>query len=282
MGVRKPKTEWIEQIIPVHMDTNDDHFVVMKNELILGEGKSRGKNVSGLSLNAIKLLRLTIMQCAKSDIGFKPYKISVKELSQLLKIDSSNLYKDIQDICVNLLGEIVLVGDGNPKHKWKAFQWVTKCEYDGNGVITIQLHNDMKPYILGLKSNYTQYEINGILDLKSTYAIRMYELIKMELKNFKVYADRKKTIYLSSETIRKATGTTNKYRKANDLKKRVIDIACNEINKQPFGIRVTYDYVKESRTIVGYNFTVKTSLADVVLPPDKQAKLDAYLENRSI
>lgn len=263
MGLRKPKTEWIEQTIPVNMDTDESHYVVMKNELILGEGKANGKSVSGLSLNALKLLRLTIMQCIKSDNKFNIYQISIKEFAKLLNIDSSNLYKEIQNICINLLSEVVLVGDGNPKHSWKAFQWVTKCEYDGNGIITIQLHDDMKPYILGLKKHYTQYEINGILYLKSIYSLRLYELIKMELKNYSVYADREKNVYLSCDTLRKATGTITKYKKANDFKRHVIDVSINEINNKPFGIIIDYKYEKSNKKIVGYNFTIKSWINDI-------------------
>jgi len=272
MGAKKTKEEYFEQVVP--MNTSVENYVVMKNDLIKGK--------STLSLNATKLLRLTIMQCVISDTGFKPYQISIQDFAKLLQIGKDNLYKEVQSICIQLLKNVVLIGDGNPKHKWDAFQWVTHCGYDGNGTITIQLHDDMKPYVLGLKSHYTQYEIDSILYLKSTYAVRIYELIKMEMKNFQPIGNKEKTIYLSVDTIRKATGTENKLKQHGQFKEKVIDIALKEINSKPFGMQIDYDYEKEGRKIIGYNFKIKSSLNGIQLTEEQQARLEVFEEKQRL
>lgn len=268
---RKKAVENTEEPIP--MNTNPESFVVMSNDLVKGK--------SALSLNSAKLLRLTIMQSIVSDNEFKPYKISIQDFADFLDIAPDNLYRDIQDICVQLLKEVVLIGDGNPKHKWSAFQWVTRCGYD-NGTITIQLHDDMKPYILNLKKCYTQYEIDNILYLKSMHALRVYELIKMEMRNAKIYCENEKKVYISMEQLRIATNTEKKYKENKDFTKRVIKVACDEINEKPFGVKITYDYHKEGRKIIGYDFTIKSWSSDVVLPPEKQARVDAFLEKQKL
>lgn len=262
MGAKKEKKEYFEQIIP--MNTNVENYVIMKNDLV------KGKSI--LSLNATKLLRLTIMQCVLSDTGFKPYEISIKEFARLLNIDKDNLYKEVQTICVQLLKNVVLIGDGNPKHKWQAFQWVMRCSYDGNGKITIQLHDDMTPYVLGVKKHYTQYEIDSILTLRSTYALRVFELIKMEMRNFKVYADKQIIIYLSIDTIRKATGTENKLKQHGQFREKLLDVAVKEINAKPFGMKISYEYVKEGKKIMGYHFTIKSSFNSVKFSTEQQEK----------
>lgn len=139
------------------------------------------RSKSNLSLNEIKLLRITIMQVVKEDKDFKSYKISIKKLVEMLGIDHHNMYRDIYDICKNLLSEVVYIGD-DPKKKWKMFQWCSSCAYD-NGIITIRLHDDLKPYLLELSGLYTQYVLDNILSLKSTYSIRVYELIEQEKKD---------------------------------------------------------------------------------------------------
>lgn len=231
------------------MNTNPNNFVCMDNNLLKGK--------SALSLNSAKLIRLTIMQCVVGDSEFKPYKISIQDFADFLDIDSSNLYKEAQNICIQLLKEVVIIGDGNPKHKWKAFQWVTRCSYD-NGYIYIQLHDDMKPYVLNLKQCYTQYEIENIMTLKSAHALRVYELIKMEMRNEKVFAEKEKNVYLSLETLRIATNTEKKYKNTNDFTKKVIEVAVREINEKPFGVNIEYNYRKEGRRIVGYEFNIKS------------------------
>lgn len=238
----------MEEIRTEKMDTDKNHFVVMSNDL------ARGK--SAMDINSAKLLRLLIMQSKYDDSGFFPYSIKIIDLAELLKIDPSNLYRNIQEKCIALLQSVVLIGDGNPKHKWKAFQWVTRCSYDpSDGCITIQLHDDLKPYILQLRKNYIQYELINILMMKSFYSIRIYELISIHSRN-KAYANKIEKVYLSVEEIRKSTDTEKKYEKISDFRKNVIDVAVKELNAREFGFQVIYTTVKTGRKITGFEFTL--------------------------
>lgn len=229
------------------MCLNGENYVVMNNDLIKGK--------SNLSLNELKLLRLTIMQVLKEDTDLRTYQINISELAELLDITSPSIYRDIDDMTTHLLQEIVYVGDGNPKHKYKKFQWCSDCEYD-NGVVTIRLHDNLKPYLLELKEHYTQYILQDILILKTVYAVRMYELIVEKLRT-KIYADKTATVDLFLEEIRKATNTETKYEQTAMLKVRVIDSAIAEINEK-LGYNISYAPIKRSRKIVGYRFTVES------------------------
>lgn len=231
-----------------NMCLNKENQVVMANDLI----KSR----SNLSLNEIKLLRLTIMQIVKEDNDFQSYQISILELAKLLDIPSTHLYSDVYDICKHLLQEVVEIGDGNPKHKWKIFQWCSSCSYN-NGIISIRLHEDLKPYLIQLKGYYTQYVLEDIILLKTIYAIRIYELIREEMKGKKAYADKIATVSISEETIRKATGTEDKYTKMSMFRTRVIDAALKEINEK-LGYSISYIPLKCSRKIIGFQFTIES------------------------
>lgn len=229
------------------MCLNEENYVVMSNDLIKGK--------SNLSLNELKLLRMTIMQIMKEDTDFLTYQVSIVELAKSLGISRQNLYVEVMEMCKHLMQEIVFIGDGNPKHKWEMFQWCSRCKYE-DGIITIRLHDDLKPYLLELKKHYTQYMLQDILILKTVYAVRMYELIVEELRT-KVYADKVATVELSLETIRKATNTEDKYDTISMFRSRVIDSAISEINEK-LGYRITYEPIKRSRKIVGYKFTVES------------------------
>lgn len=232
------------------MNLNSSNLVVMSNDLI--------KSKSNLSLNEVKILRLAIMQVIKEDKDLQTYKVNVTDLAELLDIDRHGIYQEIDKITTSLLKEIVYVGDGNPKHKWRKFQWCSSCQYEA-GVLTIKLHEDLKPYLLNLSELYTQYILEDILYLKSVYSIRIYELIREEMRYQKVFADHEANIYLSMETIRKATDTEDKYEKYSMFRARVIEAAVNEINEK-LQYYVTYVPVKESRKVVGFNFNIKTLL----------------------
>lgn len=231
-----------------NMNLKVENMVVMNNDLIKGK--------SELSLNEIKLLRLAIMQIVKDDSDFQTYRVKITDLAKTLAISQDNLYRDVQTICEHLLSELVYIGDGNPKHKWRMFQWCSCCSYE-NGIITIKLHENLKPYLIGLNELYTQYVLQDILVLKSVYAIRIYELIRQETKYQKIYSSMSANVYLSIETIRKATNTEKKYTRYSNFQEKIIDKAVNEINDK-LGYYITYQPVKESRKIVGYNITIKS------------------------
>lgn len=230
------------------MCLNTDNKVVMSNDLI--------KSKSNLSLNELKLLRLTIMQVLAEDSDLQTYSIKINDLAKILDISSPNIYRDAMEMCRHLLQELVYVGDGNPKHKWQMFQWCSTCQYN-DGTIIIRLHDNLKPYLLQLKKHYSMYGLADILMLKTVYAVRLYELLQEALKAQKVYADQTATVILDVETIRKATNTEDKYQKIGMFNQRVIDKAVSEINDKS-SYYVSYEYVKKSRKIIGFKFIVES------------------------
>ena len=225
-----------------------ENQVVMSNDLI--------KSKSKLSLNELKLLRLTIMQVIAEDKDLLTYQVNIVDLAKVLGISSPNIYRDIDEMTTHLLQEIVYIGDGNPKHSWRKFQWCSTCEYN-DGVITIKLHDNLKPYLVQLKKHYTQYMLADVLVLKSVYAIRIYELIREGFKGQKVYADNCAIVSLDIDTIRKATNTESKYSQMGHFKAKVIDIAVKEINDK-LGYYITYEPVKNSRKITGFKFRIES------------------------
>ena len=232
------------------MNLNQNNLVVMSNDLI--------KSKSNLSLNEIKLLRLTIMQVIKEDKDLQTYRVNVSELAKLFGIKKQLIYREAFDICKHLLQEVVVIGDGNPKHKWQMFQWCSSCRYE-DGIITIRLHDDLKPYLINLSQLYTQYILEDILFLKSVHSIRIYELIRQEMKYSQVYADKTAEVYLDIETIRKATNTEDKYPKYGMFKERVVQTAVDEINEK-LGYHVSYEAKKYSRKVIGFTFYLESKV----------------------
>lgn len=231
------------------MNVSEEQEVFMSNDLI--------KSKSNLSLNEIKILRMAIAQIFKSDTDFITYTVNITELAKALNISRSNIYTEIDKITDNLLREIVYIGDsGNPKKSWEKFQWCSKCKYD-KGMLTIKLHDDLKPYLLELKKHFNHYMIADIITLKSVYSIRLYELMKEAMMCKEPYADKEVDIYISIDTIRKATGTEDKYSQMINFKEKVIDKAVNEINEK-LNYYITYEPVKESRKFIGFNFNIKS------------------------
>lgn len=89
------------------------------------------------------------------------------------------------------------------------------------GVISCYFHEDIKPFLLYLKENYTQFELRNVLAMQSKYAIRFYELAKSHqfLREFQVsLADLKRSLCAEN------------YDDYRAFRRRVLDPALEEIN----------------------------------------------------
>lgn len=57
--------------------------------------------------------------------------------------------------------------------------WIASAEYQLNeGVVEICLAPALIPYLLDIRKNYTTVALKYAIGMKSTYAIRLYELLK--------------------------------------------------------------------------------------------------------
>ena len=230
--------------------TDTDYSVIMANVMIRG--------CSELSLNELKLLRTIIMQIKPEDTELYPYMITIKDFQEMTGLSEKRIYDEARKMCLHLLKEVILIGDGNPRHPWEAFQWVSMCRYD-SGKFYIKLNDCLKPYIVGLQKFYTKFQLSDIVRLNSVYAIRLLELIYEAMKNTSVYADQSTEIFIPMDVLRKATNTEEKYKSVNRWVERVIKIPLEEINRKNEKYYISYRPYKKSRRIAGFYFLVESA-----------------------
>lgn len=227
------------------MDT--ENYVVQANDLIGGK--------QSLKLNSAKLIRAAIMQIVPEDEELKPYIITIKELSGLLKVSESNLYRDIDEMTDDIIKNPVFIKEVDRKQvKWIKIPWVTRCEYNSDVGVSIRLNDDLKPFLLKLKEHYTQYSLDNILTMKSTYSIRIFELLQEKIKS-RMIGRAGEDVKISVQEIRECCDCEDKYQSFNNFKTRVIDAACKEINALTM-YRVKYNYLKDGRTVIAILFHV--------------------------
>lgn len=237
----------IEGQLSFNFSLDTENYVVQANDLIGGK--------QSLKLNSAKLIRAAIMQIIPEDEELKPYIITIKELSKLLKVSESNLYRDIDDITDDIIRNPVFIKEINGRQiKWVKIPWVTRCEYNSDVGVAIKLNDDLKPFLIKLKEHYTQYSLDNILTMKSTYSIRIFELLQEKIKVKKI-GKNGECVQISLQELRECCNCEDKYRSFNHFKTRVIDTACNEINGLTI-FRIKYDYIKNGKSIVAINFHV--------------------------
>ncbi|GAA9095876.1 hypothetical protein HpHA151_15300 [Helicobacter pylori] len=127
-----------------------------------------------------------------SDKAFELHEVPVSEiLGEVLEhenLDANYLY--IKKLCESLskryLLDETLIKDPVTNKEVDNFTIMSLFKFlqytKGQATIKYQLNDCLKPYLLGLRKNFTQIPLQHILPINSGYAIRIYQMLLSELK----------------------------------------------------------------------------------------------------
>lgn len=178
-------------------------------------------------------------------------------------------YESLKSACKSLYeSDFVWIGedeDGDPQEVSSRF--VQRAAYnEGKGYVEVMFGNDIIPLITRLSKEYTEYELIQIRNLNSVYALRVFET----LMQWRIVG---KTPLITIGNLRKRLGIEeHQYKTMSNFKKRVLDLAVNEIN-QHTDIMATYKQHKEGRNIIGFTFTFKPKQAAKTIANDSYIKM---------
>ena len=220
-------------------------LIVKANELIQ---KSR----FNLSTQQQKIVLYLISQIKQNDDDFKLYKFRVKDFCDMCGIvsDSGTLYQQLKEQIKTISDKSLWIRLENGKET--LLRWIEKPYIDEkSGTIEIKLDRDMKPYLLQLQENFTQYELAYTLRFKSKYSIRLYEYIQsIHYDKLKEY---QKTI--SVEELKKVLGADT-YKLFKDFNTRVLKTAIKEINETSEK-QIKVEHIKENKKVVALKLIIK-------------------------
>lgn len=223
------------------------NYVVQSNDIITGK--------QSLSINAAKLLRSAIMQVKPGDEELKPYILSISELAQLLNLPRQDIHRDIEKITAEITSNPLCIrAEKKGKIRWARFVWVKTCEYDSDEGIYITLNDDLKPLLLNLKRNYTQYTLDSVLTMKSIYAIRLFELLLSKVMT-QLINKQGENIELTIDEIRTACDCQDKYKSFTSFREKVIEKGISEINGKTM-YKVSYTDIRKGRSIQSFLFNI--------------------------
>lgn len=217
-----------------------EYSIVKANDLIQ-------KTTFDLTLQEQKIVLYLISKIKPEDKELREQEFEIANFCKVCGIEyrSGGNYKIIKDTLQKLYDKSCWI---KIDKELILFSWLSFVKIkEGNGTIEIQLHKFLEPYLLSLKERFTKYSLYFTLPMKSQYSIRMYEL-------FKSY-EYKKSIYFKIDDLKEILKATN-YKQHNDFKRKVLEIALNEINKFS-DIEVSYSLEKKSRKFVGITFFIK-------------------------
>lgn len=238
------------------MSLKGEHMVVQHNKLIEHRGS--------MTIMEQKLLRTIVSEIRMDDIELNDYVINVSEFKELTKTSHKDIYNQLDEATTKLMRRVVEIRDTDKKGKrsFKKLTIMTKAEYkEGEGQISIKLNDEIKPYLLELKGQFTQYQLKYVMQMKSVYTLRIYELLK-QYENTKTLSRK-----FELDELKAHLGITSEYPVFKDFEKRVLEVSKKEINTLT-DIEIDYKKLykgnKKGRgvPVVGVEFSIDTKLTD--------------------
>ena len=228
----------------------------MKNNELVSKSNTLIEASYTLNLVAQRLIVLAIIKARNqgelSKVG-GIHRITAIEYRAYFGCALPMAYESLQSACKSLYeSEFVWLGkdeQGDPQKNTSRF--VQRATYnEGKGFVEVMFSNDIIPLITRLSKEYTEYELIQIRNLNSVYALRVFEM----LMQWKILG---KTPLVTVEDLRSRLGIAgHQYKLMSNFKKRVLDLAINEINEHT-DITASYKQHKQGKAITGFTFTFK-------------------------
>ena len=155
-------------------------------------------------------------------------------------------YRDFKSACVSLFERKLTISNGENR----LTRWCQDVVYsDETKTIKIKFGHTILPYLSNLKENFTSYNLQHVAKFKSSYGVRIYELIKQ-------WSNTRSYIEISIDEMKFMFQLGSSYNQMCNLKNKVINPALRDINDFS-DFKVSCENIKTGRKITGLRFKFK-------------------------
>lgn len=193
-----------------------------------------------LTLNEQRLVLTAIAKISFEQEIKRKVIVTAKEFLECFPdVGKDHVYQEMEKASENLFQRWIRIEDSNQIEK---FRWISaKLIYKkGEGRVGFSFSPEIIPYLQQLKERFIKYSISDISNLKSTYSIRLYEML-MQFKNTGI-------VIVSLEDFKGRLGIINKYADYRILRRKVIEPAVAELNLKSL-FNITFKSVRSGRSI---------------------------------
>lgn len=238
----------------------ENNLVAKGNELIEG--------ISDLELLDFKLLNLVISKIdSVNDNDLKTYVIGKKEIMEYLKLKKN--YGKLEKIVKAIPYKKVIIHTARGEFMTSYWFHIVYSK----STVEFRIDPKLKPYLLMLSKDFTQYELTNTSKFKSKYSFKFYEWFLMKYNKNKLYKKEVKLV-LSLDKIKNDLFLSDIYSKNfNHLKVRVIEPSLNDVNENT-DLFVKYEKINKSRKIVALEFTIELKSENSMNGESKDVNLE--------
>ena len=156
---------------------------------------------------------------------------------------------------------------------------------DYSDEVKIEFHREIMPYLINLKTNFTQHALSDIAELNSKYAIILYRWLSMNYNQYDHYSvkggrreeqvESYRNPKIGIRELREMTDTVNEYQRFDRFESYILKNSLKEINAHTT-FNVTHEKVKKGRSIdsIVFHITKKTVADDISYKLDDSAYID--------
>lgn len=219
---------------------NDKSLIVKSNKLT--EACYR------LTLTEQRII-LVLASMIKPDDGyFKTYRFQVSDLMDLLNIKGKGAYTEFQNITIGLMKKVLIIPESKTNSR-RTINWISSAQYfNGKGYVDLCFDHNLEPHLLQLKGHFVKYQLKNIIQLKSTYSIRIFELLtqyrKIGSRRFKL-DDLKTILGIKSD----------EYKLYKNFKTKVLNVAQKEL-PQKTDLNFTFNEIKTGCKVTTIEFLI--------------------------
>ena len=240
-----------EQIMRVAKKKSKNNIVSLHNNFI--------EAIYSLSVDAKKLLLSIILHINDKNQII----VHRNDILEEIGIDLKNLNtKHKEEIIEELMTKIITIRDLKNPENWEKYQLLKSTKYK-DGFLYTSIYPELLPYFEeAQKKLFTKFNIQNIKPLTSIYAIRIYELCKRFHKENRIKE-------ISIDELKKILQIENKYKQISDFRKRVLEVAKKQINKNT-DLEVDYELIKEGKKFTKVRFDVKQLISEKQIANKKE------------
>ena len=227
------------------MDKSKDSLVIVKHNKVIEASYRLTLAEQRVLLSCIA--KINSMAELSADDRFE---VSASQIADLASLkDTKTAYRDLQKAADKLFERRIIIEEPdpeNPKITQRKTRWISNIDYiPGEGMLILSFAAGIIPYLSLLSSQFTKYKLQHVAHFRSSYSIRLYEL----LCQWQSSGERE----VSIDWLKDQFQLDGKYDRITNLKSRVIKPALDDINKHS-NLWVKYGQRKTGRRVTHFQF----------------------------
>ena len=231
-----------------------------------------------------KLILYMATLIRQEDSDFKVYMVPVSEIEYILKGGSDKKHGSFYERLDDLLDSITDKKISFPTN-FKIdnvrlrghVSWVAGAipKLNGDGVLCVEFSfsPQLKPFLLGLREKFTQFEIKEVSSMKSGFSIRIFQMCKAFY--YENIRHGRNVLTVGVEEFKLRLGIAKLYSDWRNFRRKVLDVAKKEINNKT-RLNIEYEYGRSGRKITQIKIIISEKKNIDILP-----KVMANEENKT-